>query len=144
MTVPPWKSDNPADQRALTQFVIAALDHMDAEIANASSLDAETVSRLQKRAEIQRLAPALGLKIEGPRPRDRRKVLPPSDPGYTDFDRAAVDVKRIRLIFYRVWKRRNRYQRPLAEEIAAERWELSATERAALIDKFQRKSAVSK
>lgn len=143
MTVPPWKSDDPVEQRAFMQFVLAELNRLDTEIAH-STLDTDTIGWFQKRAEVQRLAPALGLKIEGPKPRDRRKALPPSDPEFTDFDRAALDVKRIRLIFYRVWKRRNRYRRPLAEEIAAERWELSATERAALIDKFQRKSAVSK
>jgi hypothetical protein len=61
----------------------------------------------------------------------------------TDFERAAADVPRIRALFQLHWRRRNRTMPPLAEQIAADRWELSAAETARLIDKFQRKTAVS-
>lgn len=59
------------------------------------------------------------------------------------FYNAADDVPRIRALFLLHWKRRNRMERPTAEEIASERWQLSADEQASLIVKFQRKSGLS-
>lgn len=55
------------------------------------------------------------------------------------FHNATADVPRIRALFLHHWKKRNRMARPMAEEIAAERWDLSLEETSALIDKFQRK-----
>lgn len=55
------------------------------------------------------------------------------------FYNAADDVPRIRALFWLHWRKRNRMERPMAEEIAAERWKLSPKETTALIDKFQRK-----
>ncbi|MFN3675603.1 MAG: hypothetical protein ACK4TC_06450 [Sphingomonas pseudosanguinis] len=55
------------------------------------------------------------------------------------FHNAAADVPRIRALFVQHWGRRNRTERPMAEEIAAERWQLSPEETTALIDRFQRK-----
>lgn len=59
------------------------------------------------------------------------------------FYNAADDVPRIRALFLFHWEKRNRIERPMAEEIAAERWQLSADEKASLIVKFQRKSGLS-
>lgn len=69
---------------------------------------------------------------------------PPAKPGakssHTEaFHNAAADVPRIRALFAQHWGRRNRTERPMAEEIAAERWQLSPEETTALIDRFQRK-----
>lgn len=59
------------------------------------------------------------------------------------FYNAAEDVPRIRALFLLHYNRRNRTERPMAEEIAAERWRLQPKEKAALIAKFQRKSGLS-
>lgn len=56
------------------------------------------------------------------------------------FQSASDDVPRIRALFFQHWGHRNRTERPMAEDIAAERWGLSDDERTALIRKFQRKS----
>jgi hypothetical protein len=76
----------------------------------------------------------LGLKL--PLPKRAIKPGPKPKDNLDDFDRAVIDVPRIRALFQLHWNRRNRTVRPLAEDIAAERWELSAEDRAKLIDRF--------
>lgn len=146
MTLPPWKSDDPADQAALSRFVISELDRLDAEIGIAASGDPDAVEFLGAFANVQRQAAAIGLQVPLPasKPRSGPKVADPADDDYPRFDRAATDVQRVRAIFKLHWGKRNRLQRPLAEEIAAERWGLNDVQRAALIDKFQRKPSVSR
>lgn len=142
MTLPPWKPAGQADQIAFAAFVIAELDRMDAAAANEASDNADSIDYLRRLDQVRRQAASIGLTVPLPAARVRPGPKPaePSDPDFTDFQRAALDVPRIRAVFRRHWGKRNRYDRPLAEEIAAQRWELSPVERAALIDKFQRKS----
>lgn len=143
MNLPPWKSDDPKDQAALARFIIAELDRANEGAAIAANSDTAMVDVLQSYHELRRLASAQGLRIEAPfRTPKRGRGRPGKDAAsneFTDFDRAALDVPRIRALFVEHWGKRNRMTRPLAEEIAAERWKLSPEQGAALIDMFQRK-----
>ena len=78
---------------------------------------------------------SMGFEIKAP-PR-KRGVKSAHTPAYQN---AADDVPRIRALFLKHWGKRNRHERPLAEEIAAQRWGLSQKETADLIDRFQRKA----
>jgi hypothetical protein len=131
MTLPPWRSADPREQQAFTRFIISELDRLDAPHP-ANKADEQF---LQTVVEIQAQASRVGISINLPEVTGEE----PSD----DFARAAADVPRIRALFQLHWRRRTRTMRPMAEEIAAERWELSAADTARLINKFQRKTAVS-
>ena len=139
MTLPPWRSARKEDQEALTRFVLDELDRDDEQSVRDAGENEEGIRHLSLLVELADVARKLGIPLpvskrtrRGPKPRD------PAD--MTDFDRAEADVRRIRAIFMRHWGKRNRTVRPMAEEIAAERWELSAEETARLIAKIQRKS----
>ena len=132
MTLPPWRSQDRDDQSALTRFIIAELDKMDERAANSATPEAVEFIRIV--GELNQQARRVGIVIPLPAGAD-------DDPD--DFDRAVIDVPRIRALFILHWGKRNRTMPPLAEEIAAERWELSKGETADLIDKFQRKTKVS-
>lgn len=132
MTLPPWRSDDPKEQQALARFIVGELDKLDA--SGPTSASSETVEFLRIVAELNDKAKRVGIAL--PLPTGANDNL-------SDFDRAALDVPRIRALFLLHWGKRNRTQRPLAEEIAADRWDLSAADKAKLIDKFQRKSSLS-
>lgn len=136
MKLPPWKSSDPKDQRALTQFIIAELDRADEAVLAAAS-DGPGAQLVTILAQAQGLLGRVGMKLPLPEPAKRPGPKPKAD--ITDLERAALDVPRIRALFQLHWDKRNRTMRPMAEDIAAERWELSAGERAKLINKFRRK-----
>jgi hypothetical protein len=137
MTLPPWKSSDPEKQRALTRFIIAELDRADEAAMATASNDRDAIDLLSTFAQIKALAARIGLPVKLPEPA-KRPGPPKAD--LTDFERAALDVPRIRALFQVHWNKRNRTIRPMAEDIAAERWELSAADRARLINRFRRKS----
>lgn len=137
MTLPPWKSSDPKDQQALTRFIISELDRADEKAIAEASGNTANVTLLRLFAELQSKAARLGIKLSWPKRASKPGPKPKDEP--EPFDWAVLDVPRIRALFKRHWNKRNRTMRPLAEDIAAERWELSAEERAALIDKFSRK-----
>lgn len=145
MVLPLWKSADPAEQAALSQFVISELDRLDAEIGIAASGVVDAIHYLRTIASVQRQASSIGLHVPLPSAKLRPgpKTADPGSDDYPAFERAVFDVPRIRAIFKMHWGKRNRHQRPLAEDIAADRWSLTSSERAALIDKFQRKSSLS-
>ena len=132
MTLPPWKSSSKTDQAALAEFIIRELDKKDAALAMGAT--DEDVAYLRELVRLNAEAVRLGIPLALP-------TVPVDD--LTDFDRASLDVQRIRALFKSHWGKRNRTAPPLAEEIAAQRWELSAEDTAKLIDKFQRKTKVS-
>jgi hypothetical protein len=133
MTLPPWRSDDPREQQAFSRFIISELDRLDA--ARSTSASASDVEFLRLVTELNAQASRIGgVSVNLPEV---------TSDELTDFERAAADVPRIRALFQLHWRRRNRTMPPLAEQIAADRWELSAAETARLIDKFQRKTAVS-
>jgi hypothetical protein len=132
MTLPPWRSDNRDEQQALSRFIISELDRADA--ARTQQADPALVSHFQLMVELSVQAKRLGMALNLPEPSCVER---------TEFEMAKADVPRIRALFQLYWRKRNRTKPPLAETIAAERWELSSEETAKLIDKFQRKSTVS-
>ena len=132
MTLPPWKSPSKPDQEALARFIIDELDKKDAALAMSATDD--DVEYLRELVSLNAQAVRLGIPLPLP-------TVPTDE--LTDFDRASLDVQRIRALFKSHWGKRNRYAPPLAEEIAAQRWELSGEDTARLIDKFQRKTKVS-
>jgi hypothetical protein len=136
MKLPPWKSSDPEDQRALARFIIAELDRAD-EAALAAANDGPGAQFIGIWGQAQGLLARIGLKLPLPEPAKRPGPKPKDD--LTDIERAALDVPRIRALFQLHWNKRNRTMRPMAEDIAAERWELSAGERAKLINRFRRK-----
>lgn len=140
MSLPPWKPTNEAERVAFIRHVIDALDRQDEWRFNAMGTD-EKLEWVQRANALAHEAKKLGFKIDLPKPNERTgpKSPDPASNEFTDFDRAIVDVPRIRSLFKQIWGKRNRMVRPLAEEIAAARWELSEKETVALIDKFQRK-----
>lgn len=142
MILPLWKSDDLAERAALSRFVISELDRLDAQIGIAASEDASSIQYLETIVTVQRQASSIGLHIPLPtaKPRPGPKTADPGTDDYPAFQRAASDVPRIRAIFQMHWGKRNRHQRPLAEDIAAERWGLTTDQRNALIDKFRRKT----
>jgi hypothetical protein len=133
MTLPPWRSDKLDDQRALSRFIISELDRAD-EMRSRSATDGD-LQFLRTVIELDQQAKRVGLSVNLPKAT--------SDGDLPDFERAARDVPRIRALFRLHWRKRNRTMPPSAEQIAAERWELSRADTAKLIDKFQRKTAVS-
>jgi hypothetical protein len=140
VTLPPWKSARREDQEALTGFIIAELDREDEQAARDAANNSEGVRHIKLISEVAQFARRFNLIHPKPPSRPGPKPRTPIDDDFKDFDRAALDVPRIRALFLRHWGKRNRTARPMAEDIAAERWSLSADERAALINKFQRKS----
>ena len=141
MTLPPWKASRPEDRVAFARFIIDALDAQDASAAKAATDDPTATAYLAGAIELIDRAARLGARVVLPAPAAKRGVQArdPGGEGFTDFDRAALDVPRIRALFVRHWGKRNRTERPMAEEIAAQRWELSPEETTALIRRFQRK-----
>lgn len=142
MTLPPWRSNKPEDQQALSRFIIEELERADERSANAASDDTAAIRYLQGVNQVRQQARTLGLGVALPdAPRKRGpKALSLADDKATDFDRAVRDVQRIRALFRLHWGKRNRTERPMAEEIAAKRWELDAENTAALIAKFRKKT----
>lgn len=132
MTLPRWRSGDPEEQRKLARFILNELDKLDA--AGPSNASPEAVEFLRILAELNEQAKRVGIILPLP---------PAADDNPADFDRAALDVPRIRALFILHWGKRNRTMPPSAEQIAAERWELSAADAAKLTDKFQRKTTVS-
>ena len=137
MKLPPWKSSDPEDQRALTRFVIAELDRAD-EAAMATANDGPGAQFIGAMSQAQALLSRFGMKL--PLPQSAKRPGPKPKTDLTDFERAALDVPRVRALFILHWNKRNRTIRPMAEDIAAERWELSAGDRARLINRFRRKT----
>lgn len=137
MTLPPWRSSRKEDQEALSGFVIAELDREDEQSVRDAGTNADGIRHIELLAVATAALRRLNLPVpwltqparKGPKPREPQA-----------FDRAAADVPRIRAIFMRHWGKRNRTVRPMAEEIAAERWDLSPEQTAMLIAKFQRKT----
>lgn len=140
MSLPPWKPANDLERRAFSQFIIEQLDRQDETRFNSRASD-ENNSWSIRAARLAHEAASLGISLVPPEPRNRSGPKPadPVSNDFPDFERAALDVPRIRAIFKLHWGKRNRHDRPLAEEIAAQRWELSEKDTARLIDKFQRK-----
>ncbi|GLJ00467.1 hypothetical protein [Sphingobium sp. BS19] len=139
MTMPPWKSENLRDQQDLARFVIDILDKS-AELDLATTDEHREFNvRMTKYFELKEEGLRFGVKARPPYQHPKNAPGRPKD-ATTDFDRAASDVPHIRAIFKTFWNKRNRTMRPLAEEIAAERWGLSQEETVRLIDKFRRKS----
>lgn len=132
MKLPVWKSSEKVEQDALAEFIIQELDKKDAALAISATED--DVEYLRELAKLNADAIRLGIPL----------ALPPvADANLSDFDRASLDVQRIRALFKSYWGKRNRTAPPSAEQIAAQRWSLSSEDRAKLIDKFQRKTTVS-
>lgn len=144
MTKPEWKSDDPNEQQALARYVIRELDLLDEQASAEANNNQDAIQRMQAYVDLLPQAKAANMKLSPPfatpKPGRGRPARRLSADDVTDFERAAFDVPRIRAIFVRDYEQRNRTKHPLAEEIAAQRWELSAEETASLIDKFQRKS----
>ena len=138
MSLPPWKSTLKEDQEALSLFVIAELDRMDERPVSEAGYDPVALSYLSTLLESQRLAASIG-KLVVDQPRHSRPGPKKREPAGDPFAHAAADVPRIRDIFWRFWGKRNRTIAPLAEDIAALRWELNDEHTAALIDRFRRK-----
>jgi hypothetical protein len=118
----------------LSRFIIRELDRA-GEVRSSSASDSD-VQFLRTVVELNAQARRVGLRLNPPQTSH-------DDDDLIDFDRAALDLPRIRALFILHYGKRNRTMPPLAEEIAADRWELSADDRARLIDKFQRKTKVS-
>ena len=137
MTLPDWETVTEEQRRDFTQWVLEELDRRDdAIVADGSSPLATEI--VEARLAMVKLAKKAGLRIAAPkRPVGAPKKAPRD---HTDFDWAALDVPRIRAIFTRHWGKRNRLLSPMAEDIAAERWELSAADTVRLKAKFQRRS----
>jgi hypothetical protein len=137
VTLPPWRSSRKEDQEALTHFVIEELDREDEQSVRDAGTNAESVRHIELMTVAATALRRLNLPVPwlkgsarpGPRPREA-----------SAYDRAAADVPRIRAIFVRHWGKRNRTIRPMAEEIAAARWELSPEETAILIKRVRRKT----
>lgn len=142
MTLPPWKASGPEDREAFAQFIIDALDTQDASVAKAATNDAAATSYLAGAIDLIHRAALLGARVVFPAPPVKRgvKAGDPASDEFPAFDRAALDVPRIRALFVQNWGKRNRTERPMAEEIAAQRWSLSPDETVTLIQRFQRKS----
>lgn len=169
MSLPPWKASGPEDREAFAGFIIAELDaELHARfgeglnaIAAADPADLNPAARIAfvraiaeggfPPAILERIGQLFGMDIaeiadqierlqsigfEVKASPGKRGVKSDHTPAYQN---AADDVPRIRALFLRHWGKRNRHERPLAEEIAALRWGLSKHETADLIDKFQRK-----
>jgi hypothetical protein len=117
----------------MSRFIISELDRAD-EMRSRSATDGD-VQFLRTAIELDQQAKRVGLSVNLPQAT--------SDGDLSEFERAARDVPRIRALFQLHWRKRNRTMPPSAEQIAAERWELSRADTAKLIDKFQRKTAVS-
>lgn len=168
--LPDWRTPLPEDKRRFAKFVIEQLiaaDHARAvdalkKIAAVNPADMTTASRVAfiraivasgaPPAVLERIGQLFGIDIADVADQLERvralgfevKEAPTKrgvKSGQSDaFHNAADDVSRIRTLFSSLWGKRNRHERPLAEEIAAERWGLSPKETAALIDRFQRKA----
>lgn len=140
MTLPPWKASGPEDRAALTRFIIDELDRQDEALAEASTGDPRAIGQIAAVVDATALAAKIGARVilparpvkPGPKPAD------PADDKFPAFDRAALDVPRIRALFRLHWGKRNRTELPMAEHIAAERWGLSAEEANQLADKFRK------
>lgn len=143
MTLPPWKPavgpEGDQDRRAFTRWIHAALDRQDEEEL-AKGNNPFVIRYIENRRALMRMAGEYGQHIAFPGPKPKRGAPKKPADKLTDFDWAARDVPRIRALFVQHWGQRNRMVKPLAEEIAAERWELSPADTARLIDKFQRRS----
>ena len=141
MTLPPWKAGRPEDREAFARFIIDALDRQDERAARAASDDPAVGSYLAGVIDLIERAARLGARVVLPAAPARRgvKARDPAGDSFTDFDRAALDVPRIRALFRQHWGKRNRTERPMAEEIAAQRWNLSPDDTAQLIRTVQRK-----
>ncbi|WP_226663725.1 hypothetical protein [Alteriqipengyuania lutimaris] len=141
MTLPPWKPTNDTDREAFTRFIIQALDQQDEWRFNATASD-DSTNWAARVAALVAEAEALGVEVRLPERPKKRGPAPrdPSADDFTDLERAALDVPRIRALFVQHWGKRNRQSSPLAEEIAARRWELSRSDTGKLIDQFQRRS----
>ena len=169
MKLPPWKAGQPEDREAFSRFVIAELDaelnqQVRAALQTIASTDPADLSPATRiafvravadsgadPATLERIGQLFGMDIgEVADQIERLQSIgfeikaPPGKPGARSehtsaYLNAADDVPRIRALFLKHWGKRNRHERPLAEEIAAQRWCLSAKETADLIDRFQRK-----
>lgn len=170
MTLPPWKASGTEDREAFSAFIIAELDAelhtrftagLNAiSVADPANVEpAARVAFVRAMAEgglppriLERIGQLFGMDIaeiadqmerlqnigfEIKAPPGKRGVKSNHSPAYQN---AADDVPRIRALFLKHWGKRNRHERPLAEEIAALRWGLSQKETADLIDRFQRKA----
>lgn len=139
MTPPPWKPTTEEERREFTQWIHRELDRIDEAKAEEGN-NPFIVRTLEHRVALLKLAREASQPITFVQPK-RRPGAPSKPPSErTAFDWAVLDVPRIRAIFVSHWGKRNRTVPPMAEQIAAERWELSAEDTARLIDKFQRKS----
>lgn len=137
MNLPAWETVTEEQRRDFIQWVLEELDRRDdAIVAEGDSPLATEI--LQARFDMVKLARKAGVSIAPP----KRSVGAPKKAlrDRTDFDWAAIDVPRIRAIFTQAWGKRNRLCPPMAEDIAAERWELSTSDTIRLKSKFQRKS----
>lgn len=142
MKLPPWSSDDPEDQKALTRFVINELELTDDQLIRQfaskfaeRSADPEFFAKANDQMEAERLAKRHGGSITWPE--DKRRQGHPGHKG--NFARAVRDVKRIREIFRKNWpEKKRRMHPPTAEQIAAERWGLSDEEATKLHKRFQR------
>lgn len=142
MSLPPWKASRPEDREAFARFIIDALDAEDANLARRAGDNPAVTSYLAGAIDLIDRAARLGARVVLPAPPAKRgvKAGDPTSDVFPAFNRAALDVPRIRKLFVRHWGKRNRTERPMAEEIAAQRWDLSPDETVALIQRFQRKS----
>lgn len=137
MTLPPWKPETAEERREFTRWIHAELDREDEGRQHG---DAVARKMIINRARILSIAEETGDAVVFPQPKPKVGAPKKSLDDYTDLDWAERDVPRIRQLFRQHWHKRNRTVAPLAETIAAERWELSEAETNKLIDKFQRKS----
>jgi hypothetical protein len=139
MSVPPWKPETDQERRDFTGWVLRELDRQD-EAALKEGFAPDAVSFVKEKLLIIRMAQRLRMPVSFPGPKRKRGRPHRDSSDLTDFNRAERDLPRIRAIFQNHWGKRNRYAQPLAEEIAAERWELSEEETLKLIQKTQRRS----
>lgn len=140
MTLPPWKASGPEDRAAFTRFIIDELDRQDEVLAEIATRDPRAIAHVGTVVDATALAAKIGARVTlaAPPVKPGRKRGDPASDDFTAFDRAALDVPRIRALFRLHWGKRNRTEPPMAEQIAAERWELSADEANQLADKFRK------
>jgi hypothetical protein len=142
MKLPPWRSNDPKDQRAFTRFVIEELEREDDELLREFAAkfleradDPEFLTKARDQLDAERLAKLHGGRVEWLDDKARQ-----GNPGLKgDFARAVRDVRRIREIFRKHWPDKvRRTHPPSAEQIAAVRWKLTNVEATRLHKKFHR------
>lgn len=143
MNLPPWNTP-PEERSAFTSFVIAKLEEEDDRLVRRfarrwldRSADPDWLSNVRDQLEADRLARKHGGTITWPEDKLRRGKRKGRGP----LERATRDVRRIRAIFKTYWPDKSRRTtQPSAEQIAAERWNLSDEDADTLYKRFHHNS----